>query len=85
MTLIVDSIYNMVGKMMDLPEDENTPAKRVNKIFSKMDINKNDSLTLEEFKTGSMHDAWILEALAIDLPEAEHIEESSCNDDSHID
>ena len=69
MLLIVDSIYAMVGKMVDLPDDESTPEKRVNKIFDKMDISKDDILSLEEFKEGSKYDAWILQALAIDLTE----------------
>jgi len=68
---IVESIYRMVGKMVDLPEDENTPEKRVDKIFSKMDQNHDGKLTMEEFREGSKCDPWIVQALAIDLPEQE--------------
>ena len=64
---------------MDLPEDENTPEKRVNKIFTKMDISQDDFLTLEEFKEGSKYDAWILEALAIDITSDEAPRWEKCN------
>ena len=49
---IVDAIYQMVGQQ-PVSEDENTPQKRVEKIFDQMDKNHDDRLTLEEFKEGS--------------------------------
>ena len=49
---IVDAIYQMVGTQ-PVSEEENTPQKRVEKIFDQMDKNHDDKLTLEEFKEGS--------------------------------
>lgn len=65
---IVEAIYRMVGNIIDLPEDENTPVKRVDKIFKQMDKNEDGKLTMEEFREGSKRDPWIVQALAIDLP-----------------
>lgn len=62
---IVRSIYKMTGEMVALPEDENTPEKRVEKIFSMMDHNKDHKLTYEEFKEGSQKDPTIVQALSL--------------------
>lgn len=36
MLVVVEAIYKMMGQMVELPEDESTPAKRVDKIFAIM-------------------------------------------------
>ena len=37
METIVDSIHKMVGQMVELTEDDETPQKRVDKMFEAMD------------------------------------------------
>jgi hypothetical protein len=46
--------FVQVGSMVKLPEDEDTPEKRVKKIFRMMDKDENGSLDMEEFKVCSM-------------------------------
>jgi len=62
---IVDAIFQMVGQQ-PVNEDENTPQKRVQKIFDQMDKNHDDKLTLEEFKEGSKNDPRIVQALSLE-------------------
>ncbi|KAJ5884660.1 hypothetical protein N7495_009170 [Penicillium taxi] len=65
MLAIVEAIYKMVGSMVNLPEDESTPEKRVRKIFGMMDKDENGSLDIEEFKEGSKRDDTIVSALSL--------------------
>ena len=50
---------------MKLPEDEDTPEKRVKKIFAMMDKDMNGTLDIEEFKEGSKRDETIVSALSL--------------------
>ncbi|KAK6111997.1 Uncharacterized protein BM_BM18006 [Brugia malayi] len=63
---IVEAIHSMIGNIIELPKDEDTPEKRVAKIFSNMDNNLDGKLTLEEFKQGSKNDPCIVQALTTD-------------------
>ncbi|KAK2466131.1 hypothetical protein APHAL10511_001773 [Amanita phalloides] len=65
MLQIVQSIYKMTGEMVNLPPDEDTPQKRVDKIFRNMDKNSDARLTFEEFAEGSKLDPTIVQALSL--------------------
>ncbi|KAG9330899.1 hypothetical protein JZ751_021802, partial [Albula glossodonta] len=59
----------MVGTviMMRMNEDGLTPQQRVDKIFSKMDKDQNDEITLEEFKEAAKNDPSIVLLLQCDM------------------
>jgi Ca2+-binding EF-hand superfamily protein len=65
--LSVESSSNVtqVGSMVKLPADEDTPEKRVKKIFRMMDKDENGSLDMAEFKEGSRRDETIVSALSL--------------------
>jgi Ca2+-binding EF-hand superfamily protein len=65
MLQIVQSIYKMTGEMVKLPSDEDTPEKRVDKIFRNMDRDKDAKLTYDEFVEGSKQDPTIVQALSL--------------------
>lgn len=65
MLAIVSAIYKMVGSMVNLPEDESTPDKRVQKLFAMMDKNNDGKISFEEFKEGSAVDPTIMSALQL--------------------
>jgi len=65
MLQIVRSIYKMTGSTHKLPPDEDTPEKRVEKIFNHMDRDRDARLTYEEFVEGSKQDPTILKALQL--------------------
>ena len=51
--------------MVKVLADEDTPEKRVKKIFRIMDKDENSSLDIEEFKEGSKRDETIVSALSL--------------------
>ena len=63
--LALTVIVLQVGSMVKLPPDEDTPEKRVKKIFKMMDKDENGSLDMAEFKEGSKRDETIVSALSL--------------------
>ncbi|KAF0981605.1 hypothetical protein FDP41_012262 [Naegleria fowleri] len=53
MTRIVSALYQMLGDLVTLQGDFDTPVKLVDKIFMEMDTNGDGKLTLEEYKIGA--------------------------------
>ncbi|XP_015667169.1 hippocalcin-like protein 4 isoform X2 [Protobothrops mucrosquamatus] len=67
--LYIKAIYKMVGTviMMRMDQDGLTPQQRVDKIFTKMDKDKDDQISLEEFKEAAKSDPSIVLLLQCDM------------------
>ncbi|KAG5458956.1 MAG: calcium-binding protein NCS-1, partial [Olpidium bornovanus] len=66
MLKIVDAIYKMVGSMVKLPPDEDTPEKRLTGLCTAAEPQDQDErLNFEEFKNGSKKDPTIVQALSL--------------------
>lgn len=65
MLQIVEAIYKMVGRIVQLPPDEDTPEKRARKIFTMMDLDNDGRVTMEEFRMGSRKEPSIVQALSL--------------------
>ncbi|KAK6455547.1 uncharacterized protein RJT20DRAFT_128819 [Scheffersomyces xylosifermentans] len=64
MLVVIQAIYQMVGTMVALPEDEKTPEARTEKFFRLLNKDKNtDTINLSDFKKLSKLDPTILNAL----------------------
>jgi len=66
MLRIVEALYGMLGDLVSLQGEEfDTPEKLVDKIFLEMDTNKDNKLSLEEYKIGALKDPSIVQGLAL--------------------
>ncbi|XP_062382148.1 recoverin b [Sardina pilchardus] len=68
---IVRSIFNMISKeaQKNLPQDENTPEKRADKIWDFFGKKENDKITEGEFIQGIMDNKNILRLIQFDEPQ----------------
>jgi len=55
----------MVGNHANFKDDDNTPEKRVDRIFNLMDTDGNGELSKEEFLEGAKQDKSIVQALSL--------------------
>ncbi|KAL1924612.1 uncharacterized protein VTP21DRAFT_4266 [Calcarisporiella thermophila] len=62
---VMSAIYRMVGGMVRMPVDEDTPEKRVEKIFMLMDKDHDGKLSLQDFIQGAQEDESIERTLKL--------------------
>ncbi|ODV59120.1 frequenin [Ascoidea rubescens DSM 1968] len=65
MLKVVQSIYKMIGPMVELNDDEKTPERRCEKIFKMMDKNHDAMISLAEFRDINRVDPSIIDALQL--------------------
>ena len=64
MTKIVRSIYKMMGPNQALVDQFETPEKRAEEIFRKMDANSDGRVTRQEFVRSCLNDATLAKLLS---------------------
>jgi len=63
---LVQAIFKMVGPSLANCDPEDTPARRTQEIFDKMDENHDGVLTKEEFIKGCLADEFLYQMLTAD-------------------
>lgn len=66
MVEIISAIYNMVGSALTESTEDDSPENRTKEIFNKMDINKDNVLSKDEFIKGCMADQFLYQMLTAD-------------------
>ena len=61
--LATSAIYKMIEHVAVHPQDEDTPAKRVDKLFTLMDTNKDGKIDLDEYCIGVKSDPFMIQSL----------------------
>ncbi|KAK3096173.1 hypothetical protein FSP39_024015 [Pinctada imbricata] len=62
---VVQAIYDMIGRFSEPQVDSNTAREHVNKVFHKMDSNRDGFITLDEFMESCKRDENIIKGMAI--------------------
>ena len=63
---VLQAIYNMVGSALTESTEDDSPENRTKEIFNKMDINKDNVLSKDEFIKGCMADQFLYQMLTAD-------------------
>lgn len=62
---VVEAMFKMTAATVRLSSDEDTPEKRVTKVMSLMSKNKEDRLSLDDFRHGCAKDPTLMQAFSV--------------------
>ncbi len=63
MKIVIDSIYELIGEDMKLLKRTRLSEKKVDEIFQRLDKNKDNCITLQEFIDGYLNDKYLMTLL----------------------